>query len=247
LRTRQNRSTQRLTRQRAVLVALSYDLMQPLVQIKTSLELMESSDFARPTVTQQANTMALSTQTGLQLAEAYRLLLKSDEILNLPLEAVPVGTILEETAHQLSPFAKQFSTELIIDIQGRFAPVLTHQHSLATTLEVLAGSMIQAQAAQVKRDKYQLVLGAHKTAEGDVATGVFCQVEGLSDRSLKAARRLVGQARQPMPAMPPGSISGILIADMLCAALWQPLRPSAHRSLGGLAVNLPLTSQLQFV
>lgn len=241
------RSEQKIARQRAVLVALSDDLTLPLVQIKTGLELLSGEDTSPQLRAQQTHLMNLSAETGLHLVEAYRLLLKTDEILNLPLETVQLGSVLEDVAHQISPYAEQFSTQVRVDIQGRFAPIMAHSSSLTTVLGVLSTSLIAAQAAQSQRKKYHLVLGAHRSPEGLVAAGVFSDIQGLSDRSLRAARSLVGGARQPLPAIPPGSASGILVADMLCEALWQPLRTSAHRSLGGLATGLPVTSQLKFV
>lgn len=244
------RSEQKLARQKAILVALSEDLSLPLVQIKTGLELIDSEKFSPQSLAEQKRLMSLSTETGLHLIEAYKLLLKTDEILNLPLETVAVGSVLDEVAHRIAPYAKQFNTDLKIDIQGRFAPVIAHAPSLATALEVLSVSLIGVQAAQSQSRRlrrHQLVLGAHRSVEGVVMAGAFGSVQGLSDQGLRAARALVGEARQPITQLPPGSISGILVADMLCAALWQPLRSSAHRSFSGLATGLPLSSQLQFV
>jgi len=241
------RGLDKVARQKAILVALSDDLSLPLIQIKTGLELIGADDFSKKAVREQTQLMTMSAASGLHLIEAYRLLLRTDEILNLPLEAVAVGTVLEEVAHQITPYAKQFATNLNIDIQGRFTPVLAHKPSLACALEVLGTSLISAQAAQSQKTKYSLTLGAHRSPEGRIATGVFSDVQGLSARSLKAARSLVGQAHQPLPAIPQGSISGILVADMLCSALWQPLHAVAHRDLSGLATGLPLTSQLKLV
>jgi len=242
-----SRGSETFARQRALLAALSDDLTLPLVQIKTGLELVELENFSKKTVRLQTEAMALSAESGLQLIEAYRLLLRSDQILDMPFEPVAIGAVLEEVAHQLTHYAKQYSTELIVDVQGRFSPVLAHPASLATVLEVLSSSLIRAQASQSQQTNYRLVLGAHRSSEGVIAAGAFSNVHGLSDRSLRAARSLVGQARQPLPAIPPGTASGILVADMLCSALWQPLRASAHRNLGGLATSLPVTKQLQFV
>ena len=47
-------------------------------------------------------------------------------------------------------------------------------------------------------------------------------------------------------AVPPSTSGGVLIADMLCSAMWQPLRAAAHRNMGGLATGIPVTKQLQF-
>lgn len=238
-----NRNQERLAHQRALLVALSDDLALPLLQVKSSIELaIDSGSFK-----EHAKAAQLNTEAGLLLVEAYRLLLKSEEIINSVFKPVAIGAVLEEVAHRIGPYAKQYSTEITVDVQGRFAPILAHQPSLAMALEVLSSSLIRAQAAQDQQKIYRIVLGAHRSTDGAVAAGVFSNIHGLSDKSLRAARSLVGHARQPLPMIPPGTASGILVADMLCTQLWQPLRTAAHRSLGGLATNLPLSKQLQFI
>lgn len=243
----QNRNLEKIAHQRSLLVALSDDLLLPLVHIKTGTQQIVSDNFAARTVREQVETMSLTAENGLHLVEAYRYLLKAEDILNMPFEPVAIGAVFEDVAHQIFPLAREYSTSISIDIQGRFAPVLAHQASLTAAMEVLSSSLIRAQAAQSQRKSYRLVLGAHRAPDGAVAAGAFSDVQGLSDRSLRAARSLVGQARQPLPAIPPGTASGILVADMLCASLWQPLRAAAHRNLGGLATSLPISKQLQFV
>lgn len=242
-----NRNQERLARQRALLVALSDDLALPFLQVKSSVELAAANNFDLSTVVEQAKTISLTAETGLQLVEAYRLLLRSEEMLNIPFEPVAIGAVLEQVAHRLSSYASQYATEIQVDIQGRFAPVLANQESLGMAIEVLGASLIRAQSAQEHQENHRIVLGAHRSSDGLLAAGVFSNVHGLSDKSLRAARSLVGQARQPLPAIPPGAASGILVADMLCATLWQPLRTAAHRSLGGLATNLPISKQLQLI
>ena len=240
------RGLSEVTAQRALLAALSDDLSLPFLQIKTGVELLAADDFAQEAARIQSGHINSSVQAGLKLIEAYRFLLKSDELINLNLEPVAIGAILEEVAHQLSPLAQDYSTRIEVDVQGRLAPVLAHQPSLSSALQVLATSLIRAQAAQTEQKEYRLVLGAHRSLDGLVAAGVFSETKGLSDLSLRAARSLVGQARQPLSSVPPGAASGILVADMLCASLWQPLRAAAHRSLGGLATGLPISKQLEF-
>jgi hypothetical protein len=191
--------------------------------------------------------MAMSVETGLHLSEAYRLVLHTEELQELPLEPVAIGAVLEDIAHQLSPYAKEYSTELRVDVQGRLSPVLAHQPSLRAALECLSTSLIRAQAAQTQQANYQMLLGAHRAASNLVAAGVFTNIQGLSDRTLRAARALAGHARQPLPALPSGAASGVLIADMLCSAMWQPLRAAAHKNMPGLAVGVPASKQLRFV
>jgi signal transduction histidine kinase len=159
-----------LAEQKALLIALSDDLTLPLLQIKTSLELMDNQKYSKEAVELQSKVMAMSADTGLQLAEAYRLVLQSDKLHDLPLEPVSIGAVLEEVAHELSKYAHEYSTELQVDVQGK-----------------------------------------------------------------------------PIPALPAGAASGVLIADMLCSAMWQPLRAAAHKNMGGLAVGVPASRQLKFV
>jgi len=247
LKSRAYQRQEELARQRALLVALSDDLALPLLQVKTGLELVDFGAVGRKTARAQAGDLALNIESALQLVAAYRLLLKSNTLARMVQAPVSIGAVLEEVAHQLSPYARQYATVIQVDVQGKFAPVLADGNSLAVALGALGSSLIRAQAAQSSQKNYRLVLGAHKGSEGLVAAGAFSDVRGLSDKSLRAARALVGQARQPLLGLPPGAASGILIADMLCGNLWQPLRASAHRHMGGLATALPISNQLQFV
>lgn len=247
MRKKTSRIASNVAKQKALLIALSDDLTLPLLQIKSSLEVLQQDNFKIKTVRQQSNIMAMSAQTGLHLAEAYRLVLLSEELQELPLEPVAIGAILEDVANQLTPYAKQYSTNLMVDVQGRLSPVLAHQPSLRAALECLSTSLIRAQAAQTQQANYHILLGAHRSSNNLIAAGVFTNIQGLSDRTLRAARALAGHARQPLPALPSGAASGILIADMLCSAMWQPLRAAAHKNMPGLAVAIPASKQLRLV
>lgn len=242
-----NRDLEILVQQRALLAALSDDLALPLLQIKSGVELMGEGSTKGRAQQKYLQSMSLSASDGLQLIEAYRLALRAQQPDKLPLEPVAVGVLLQDVAHRLSPYADQYSTALEIDVQGRLTPVLAHSPSLIAALQCLGASLIRAQAAQSKQKNYRLLLAAHRNSDNVITTGAFSNVAGLSDRTLRAARSLVGRARQPLPAVPAGAASGVLIADMLCSAMWQPLRSTAHRNLGGLATAVPITKQLNLV
>lgn len=242
-----SRENTQLQQQRALLIALSDDLALPLIQVKTSLEVLEQKDFAQSEARTLSQSMALSAEAGLQMVEAFRLVLKADQLDNLPLEPLSIGAVLEDVAHNVGLYAKQYATTIEVDVTGRLSPVLAHQPSLIAALEVLSTSLVRAQAAQSQAKDYRLILGAHRTADNSITAGVFTNIQGLSDRTLQAARALAGRARQPLVSVPPGAASGVLIADMLCSAMWQPLRSAAHRNMGGLATAIPVTKQLNFV
>ncbi len=221
----------------ALLAALADDLALPLLQIKSGLEAKVSPE-----------RLGLSVENGLQLIEAYKLTLRiNHNIDSLVYEPVAIGAVLQDVAHELEPYAKRYATDLIVDVSGKITPVLTHLPSLQIAIEILSSSLIRAQAAQVQQKRYKLLLGAHKVSDSVISTGVFSSIEGLSDKALRNARSLTGHARQPLPSMPPGAASGVLIADMLCTSMWQPLRAAAHGGLHGLATSIPISKQLQFV
>lgn len=228
-------------------MTLSDDLALPLLQIKTSLELLQAENFAKAAARRHTLESGLSIDTGLQQIEAYRLLLGSSNLDKLPLEPLAISALLEDIAHKLTPYAKQYDTKIEVSTQHRLAPVLAHQPSLSSALEVLSSSLIRAQSAQAESKSYLVVLGAHRSPDNAIAAGVFSNVQGLSDRTLRAARSLIGKARQPLPAVPAGAAAGVLVADMLCSAMWQPLRAAAHNNLAGLATSIPVSKQLKFV
>jgi hypothetical protein len=221
----------------ALLAALSDDLALPLLQIKSGLETGGSRD-----------QLLLSVDNGLQLVEAYKLALRiNHDRDNLTYEPVAIGSVLQDVAHQLTPYAKKYATDLRVDVSGKLTPVLTHQPSLHIAIGVLSASLIRAQAAQVRQKRYSLLLAARRGSESAISAGVYSSIEGLSDKTLRSARSLTGRARQPLPALPPGSAGGVLIADMLCSTMWQPLRAAAHGGMHGIATAIPISKQLQFV
>ncbi len=231
----------------ALLAALSNDLALPLLQIKTSLEAWQQAAFTRKQLLTNTEKISLSVDNGLQLIEAYRLVLKSGDDLHQEYEPVAIGAVLNNVAHQLSPYAQKYNARLQVDVQGRLTPVLAHQPSLFIAMQILTSSLIRAQSAQANPKGQVVILGAHRGEESLISAGVFSNVQGISDRTLRTARSLMGKARQPIPNLPAGAASGVLIADMLCSAMWQPLRASVHGGMHGLSTVVPVSKQLQFV
>lgn len=231
----------------ALLGALSNDLALPLVQIKSSLDVLARDDFKPESVRQLSGQMNLSADNGLQLIEAYKLVLAAEDNMEQPFEPVAIGAVLQDVAHQLNDYAKRYGTTLQVDVQHRLTPVLAHQPSLFAAMEVLGSSLIRTQAAQATKKERVVILGAHRGVESQISAGVFGNVEGISDKALRTARLLSGKARQPLPKMPVGAASGVLIADMLCSIMWQPLRAAAHNGFDGLATVIPVSKQMQLV
>lgn len=233
--------------ERSLLQTLSDDLALPLLHVKTTMELIEEGRLPK-SLRPQLQTISLSAAAGLQLLEAYRLALSHTNHQQLPLEPVAVGAILQDVAHELTPFAKQYATELAVDIRPGLRPVLANQTNLLAAMHCLGISFIRTQAAQDQSvQRRRLVFGAHRSSNQTVTAGLFGDVKGLSEQAIKAARNLSGQAKQPLPAVPLGSAGGVLVADLLCSAIWQPLRSGRHNKLRGLVTDFMVSKQMQLV
>src|SRR3990167_9995244 len=88
----------------ALLAALSNDLALPLLQVKTSLEVWAGENYDKKQLTETAEKMSLSVDSGLQLIEAYRLTLKANDNLTLDYQPVAIGAVLNDVAHHLSAY-----------------------------------------------------------------------------------------------------------------------------------------------
>ncbi len=233
--------------ERSLLQALSDDLALPLLHVKTSLELIEEGRLSKSLRTQFQN-LSLSAEAGLQLLEAYRLALDHIHARQLALEPVVVGAVLQDVAHGLTPFAKQYATELEVDIRPGLRPVLANQPNLVAAMQCLAISLIRTQAAQAEAAKSsRLVFGAHRANAQTVTAGLFGNLKGLSENAIRSARALAGRAKQPLPAVPLGSAGGVLVADLLCSAMWQPLRTGSHNNLSGLVTDFMVSKQMLLI
>src|SRR3989344_6569266 len=85
-----------MARMYALLAALSDDLSLPLLQIKSSVETLEQVSFGRAAARAQAEKILLSADNGLQLIEAYRLVLKSGQLAGGEFEPVAIRAVLQE-------------------------------------------------------------------------------------------------------------------------------------------------------
>jgi signal transduction histidine kinase len=108
-----NRGIEEFNKYRSLLAALSDDLSLPLLQIKTTLEMMDANSRHAPA----KDSMLLSADAGLQLIEAYRLALRATDHDISQMEPVAIGAVLQDVADQLEPYAKQYATDLIVDFR----------------------------------------------------------------------------------------------------------------------------------
>lgn len=222
---------------RDILAHLALDLRLPLLHIKNSLEQSTDLDVA---ISDELN---LSVESGLRILEAYLLSTSLYDQSQLSLEPIALGAMLDDTAHILSPYAKRYEVGLEVITARHLKPVLMHRASGSAALLCLGESMIRAQAAQNPESNQAIILGAHGAA-GKVMAGIYGAIENLNVQMLKSARSLAGKAHQPASGLAGHSTGGVLIADLLCSAMSEPLRVSQHKNLHGLATVFQPSSQL---
>ena len=223
-----------------MLSAIAYDLSLPLLQIKASAELKQNSKKPSPDI-------GVLTQSGLRLIDSYIMALElRSNRQQLVLEPISINSLLADTAHDLQSYAKHYNTTINVEVLGRMKPILTNRSKLQSALYCLGCSLIRAQASSDAK-KHTVVLGAQRGRSDSITAGVFGSFSGLSDKAMFRARSLAGQASQPLPSVPAQNAGGILIADMLVSALYQPLKAARFKEYSGLATTFPVSKQLRLV
>lgn len=223
-----------------MLLAVAHDLALPLIQLKNLVELSNNPK----NLNEQVGVLSRS---GLKLIDSYLMALElranQDQ---LGFEPVSIGSVLSDTAVELSQYANHYRTRLVVDIIGRQKPILTNKAKLQTALYCLASSLIRSQAGSQTKQNV-IVLAAQRNGADSLTAGVYGQFSGLSDKQLYSARRLAGKASQPLSSLPSQAGGGILIADMLLTALYQPLKSARLKDMNGFAAQLPISKQLSLI
>ncbi len=223
-----------------MLSAIAHDLSLPLLQIKAKAELGKFNN-------KTSEEFKLLTQSGLKLIDSYLIALEFRQSANqLVLEPVSIGSVLADSAHELSKLAEYYKTKIEINITGRARPILTNKASLQSAFYCLGASLIKSQADSESKNNV-LVLSAYKNKQDSITAGIYANILGLTDKELYNSRKLAGKAKQPFSALSSSSGGGILIADMLLTTLYQPLRASKFKHLSGFSTQFPISKQLRLV
>lgn len=227
-----------------LLLAVAEQLKLPLLQIARSAELVSLS---RDTTDSSLASIQTTADMAMQLLDSYlfgaRLALEGEY--SSSIEPVSVSSVLYDTGQQLSAMAKLYGVELQLNIEGKFAPVLTNRQGLQSALTSLGYALIEALPSQNTK-KLTLSLAAHNSRYGVVA-GIYTDVEQLTTDALRQGRKLHGHIRQPLATLSPSSGAGVFVADAILQAMDSQLRPTRHRNLHGLGTVLRPTPQLQLV
>jgi len=189
-------------------------------------------------------TISLTSEAAMKLIDGYLLSVQLQQAPGLPLEPVSLSSVLYDTAERLDKYAKAHDCEIELHVQGKYGPVMARPEVVATAIESLGYSFIEAASRQNNTSK--IVLMARKTGTGMTA-GVFSDADRLSSALFKQAKILKGKARQPLGDFSAGSGAGVFVADALFAWLESTMRVSKFKSFHGLAATLAPSNQLSLV
>lgn len=227
-----------------LLSAVAEQLKVPLTVIARQAELSQLT--GQPGV---ADALIVRTQAdaALQLVDSYLLgleLLRNQT--QLELEPVSVSSTLNDAAHALTRFARQYGVEIEVEVAGRYEPVMAHARGLRAALVSLGFGLVEAQAAQADRRPRYLKLATHRTSHGIVA-GIYGVHDGLQPNQWRKALKLYGHAAQPFAGLTTGSGAGLFVADTIFRSMSSQLRVGLWQHEHGLAATLQPSRQLQFV
>ena len=230
-----------------LLLAIAEQIKLPLLQISSQAELAllrkkTDDDYGA------AQIRVLATN-ALQLVDAYSLSLRLDHQFNSELapETASVASILYDASSQLKDYAKLYNVQLELNIGGKFGPVLVHKKGLQSAIVGLASAFIEALPTQQHPNNRTIVqLATHRCRYGIVA-GVYADIPGLNNETLRRGRKLYGNSRQPLVDVSHTGAAGIFIADAIFRAMRLRLQVSRHHRLYGLGVVLHPSSQMMLV
>lgn len=221
-----------------LLRALAEQLKLPLLQIAREAEFAAATEDASA-----LTSISYTADMALRLVDSYLLSVQLQSLPALDLEPVSLSAMLQDTAHRLNAFAKQYECEIEVHLSGKYEPVMGHAQSLEAAYATLGYAFIEATPSQTK---HKIVLGAHRSRSGLVA-GIFGDHEGLSTDVYRRGQALFGSARQPLPGLSASAGAGIFVADSLLQNMETSLKVSRHNNLSGLAATLLPSHQLALV
>jgi K+-sensing histidine kinase KdpD len=214
-------------------------LKSPLTAIARQAELGTLTGAPALTDLKAINTQATA---ALMLADSYLMglqLLRGQTVLDL--EPVSVSSLLNETAHELHGFAKQYGVDLDLHIAGKYGPVMAHPTALKSALVSVGYALLENAPLHNSR----LTLAARRTPHG-IITGMYGDFEELNTRRWHRALALHGRAPQPLRSFGSNG-AGLFVAEAILQAMDTRLRVGKHLKQQGFATTLQSSQQLSLV
>lgn len=219
-----------------LLLALAEELKTPLLKIAYGAELA-----ATLTGAGQASDIQHTAFSAIRLIDSYLLSSQaSNGQLELTLEPVALGAVMQDALHSVQPISKQYSCSLLLDVSHKQPLVMANRVAVEAALTNLLTVFIESGTSSVQLRSYRSRAG--------ISSGVFVN-DGvkISHMMFQKARELYGWARQPMPDITAGSGAGVFVADALFHSMNTYLRPARQGTWHGLAASFIPNRQLNLV
>jgi K+-sensing histidine kinase KdpD len=229
--------------QAVLLRSVAEQLKTPLMYLARQAELGAQTADAPDQI---FKTMQIHADMSLRLVDSYLLGLDiTNSQTALELEPVSVSAALYDIAHDLTPLAKQYNTDVELVLAGKYGQVMAHPAGLRAALYGLG--FVLSEVAHPDKIRNTLRIAAHRTRNG-IVTGVY--IEGAEKIQTSLAHAQSGQSvfkRQPFAQLTAGTGAGIFVADTIFSAMQTKLRSGKFRNQQGLAVTLQPSQQLQLI
>ncbi len=234
---------QALVQSEQLFLSLAEQMKLPLLQILKQAEL----GALLGTANQQLGQVRVNADVALKLIDGYLLSMRlaAEESYNIEQESVSISSVLYDAAQELHPIAQLYGVTLELSLGGKYGPVTAHRQGLQSALVTLGYALIEALPA-TNAPQLKLELAAHRCRYGIVA-GLYADVDRLTAEALRQGRRLVGDTRQPLPALSHSGGAGVFVADAILNAIGARLKVSHHNSRSGLGTVLQPNPQLQLI
>jgi len=182
-------------------------------------------------------------RTTTKLLDCYILSSHSQQ-LELAVEPVSLGSVLQDVLHQLTPIAKQHDCTMQFVSAGASQLVATNRVLTHAAFLSLGHSFIEA--VHTDNSAQRTITFASRQYGGNQTAGVFSPDVTLNARALTQIRTLAGTATQQSGVVP-GSSSGIIVADALLSRTSNQLYARKFQNIPGLAAAFIKNKQMQLV
>lgn len=211
---------------------LAGQVRQSLIQIQ-QIAALNSSDA----------TIQSIAETTLHLVDCYSLVKPAGQ-LNLELEPVSMGSVIQDVLHQLAPFAREHDCAIRDSYSGASRLVLANRSLARAALLAMGHAFIEG-ASEDDGAKRTILFGARTSKRGQTV-GVYSKDTTITAKDLRSSQKIAGKALQQCSGLV-GSGGGILLADTLLRQMNSRLDSSSYRRLPGVAALFQQNKQLQLI
>ncbi len=225
--------------QQQLLASVAHELKSPLTLI-SGLSAQLQQPVADPKNYQRyVARIQYSSDRLLQLVDTilrgYEL---SQDMLELKLEPVCPGLIMEEVAHELMPHAKRQAQLIAVKNRRQKQTVLADRGCLHAVLYNLLDNAIKYSKPESTIELEDRLRGGYD----QIVVKNYGQ--GIKKADLKRLFAQFGRIKRPVPQWATTTGMGLYIARQLTEAMQGELNLTRHKNGSSFLINLPLSSQL---